>query len=121
LYLLEVGSKPTLLSNNKTEFRNDVIHKGEIPSREKAIAYGQAVLDVIRPHLILLRTTYSYGTDQLTSINLRKNIGEEDQGVKVVSITQDLVLSLTIEDPTYYETSLDDVVEKIQGYRPKSQ
>ncbi|WP_427837893.1 hypothetical protein ABUS21_12135 [Acinetobacter baumannii] len=120
LYLLEFRNKPSLLPNNKIEFRNNVIHKGEIPCREKAIAYGQAVLDVIRPLLISLRTTYEYGTDQLTSINLRKNIGDEDKDVKKTSLTQGLVLSLSVEDPTYYEEPLNDIVERIKSYRPKS-
>lgn len=56
LYTVENHSLPPLLSNNHIQFRNDVVHKGKIPSREETIAYGNAVLDVISPVLTQLKT-----------------------------------------------------------------
>lgn len=51
VYLLENGASPKLLSENQVSFRNDVVHKGKIPSKQEAIKYGQAVLDIIAPVL----------------------------------------------------------------------
>lgn len=51
VYLLENLAAPKLLSENQVSFRNDVIHKGKIPTRQEAIEYGQAVLDIIAPVL----------------------------------------------------------------------
>lgn len=49
VYFLEEGALPDTLSNARVSFRNRVIHQGQIPTREQAIEYGQAVVDVIRP------------------------------------------------------------------------
>ena len=121
LYLLETGGKPDLLHKKKIEFRNSVIHKGKIPSREEAIAYGQAVLEVIQPLLISLRVNYEYGTDQLISSALREVRGTDDMGIRVVTISQSLILSLHITDPEYYSMSLNEAIDNKKGYRPKSQ
>ncbi|MEK6815200.1 MAG: hypothetical protein AABY65_10730 [Nitrospirota bacterium] len=55
-YLLENGTPPKLLGEKWRAFRNGVIHKGKIPSRQEAVRYGQAVLDLICPTLRELRT-----------------------------------------------------------------
>ncbi len=49
LYAQRFGKKPALLADKWDSFRNDVIHSGLIPSKDKTIEFGQAVLDVIRP------------------------------------------------------------------------
>ena len=51
LYALEFGRPAQLLSSARIAFRNDVVHKGRIPTRPEALDYGQAVLDVVRPIL----------------------------------------------------------------------
>lgn len=51
LYAQSFKSPPPLLHQNNVTFRNSVIHKGKIPTREEALSYGQAVLDVLRPAL----------------------------------------------------------------------
>lgn len=54
-YLLENGTVAAVLPEQKVAFRNDVIHKGRIPSRDEAISYGEDVLHVISPILNLLK------------------------------------------------------------------
>lgn len=48
LYLLENKHAPVLLSNKMIEFRNAVVHKGNIPKREQAVEYGEYILNNIR-------------------------------------------------------------------------
>lgn len=50
-YLLETGTVAPVLPEQKIAFRNDVIHKGRIPSRDEAITFGEDVLRVISPIL----------------------------------------------------------------------
>ncbi len=57
-YLSENKLAPRLISNKWTEFRNDIVHKGAIPKREKVIEYGQAVLEIIEPLLNELKRKY---------------------------------------------------------------
>jgi hypothetical protein len=56
MYLLAMKKPPTLLSNNNTKFRNDVIHKGRIPTKEEAIQYGEKVAEVLISLLDELRS-----------------------------------------------------------------
>src|SRR5690606_34252006 len=51
IYLQEMGEKPALLHPDHIKFRNQVIHKGQIPTKQEALEYGQAILDLIRPLL----------------------------------------------------------------------
>jgi hypothetical protein len=51
LYLYETGCHPAMLSNQRVKFRNAIIHQGKFPSRDEALEYGQAVLDLIDPVL----------------------------------------------------------------------
>jgi hypothetical protein len=44
LYLREYGTFAPLLPQSITEFRNEVTHKGYIPTRPKALEYGDEVL-----------------------------------------------------------------------------
>jgi hypothetical protein len=53
--LLESRALAPPLTETQSGFRNDVIHKGQIRSREEALAHGQAVLDVIAPVLDALK------------------------------------------------------------------
>lgn len=55
VYLLENKTKPPMQSDNERGFRNNVTHKGYIPTREEAIEYGQSVLDIITPILFDLK------------------------------------------------------------------
>lgn len=57
--ILEERCTPPLLSINNIQFRNDVIHRGLIPSREQAIKFGDAVLEVIRPALVSVKQKYA--------------------------------------------------------------
>lgn len=48
-WLQEKRESPTMLSNSKQNFRNEVIHQGKIPVSEKVIEFGQEVITVIHP------------------------------------------------------------------------
>jgi hypothetical protein len=49
---------PALLPASLITFRNEVIHKGKIPSRDEALKYGNAVLDVLRPKINKINETF---------------------------------------------------------------
>ncbi|WP_157836430.1 hypothetical protein [Xanthomonas sp. SHU 308] len=38
---------PKMLSGSLVQFRNDVVHKGVIPTQDKALDFGQAILELI--------------------------------------------------------------------------
>jgi hypothetical protein len=59
LYCQTFGNEPVLLNSNKeVSFRNSVIHKGYIPTRQEAINYGDTILRIIERSLINLKKKY---------------------------------------------------------------
>lgn len=58
LYLYEIKAVPKKVSGKWEKFRNDVIHKGNIPSNEKAFEYAKYVFDYINEVLDALYTKY---------------------------------------------------------------
>lgn len=49
LWAASFREKPRILSNDWTSFRNKVVHKGGIPSKDESIAFGEAVYQVMSP------------------------------------------------------------------------
>ena len=54
-YLIDRKISAPTLTNKMVEFRNSVVHKGRIPSRDEAIGFGNDVADVIQRVLSELR------------------------------------------------------------------
>lgn len=55
LYLVVLKSNPEIIKNKQVEFRNKVVHKGFIPTKEEATLYGEEVFNYIRANLILMQ------------------------------------------------------------------
>lgn len=77
-YLLENGDVAPILPENRVAFRNDVIHKGKVPSRDEAIVYGESVLQVISPILEHLKKTDEGHVRQV----VQKHITNTRQGIE---------------------------------------
>lgn len=117
LHLFVTEDKAKILDDKNVSFRNSVIHKGKIPSKDEAIKYGQAILDLIRPLIKLLIKDYRYATDILNMMHLKEKGGpleELGEDTLVVTTSQNSILSLYIEDPSFYEKSLEEFIEELQ-------
>ncbi|WP_238149349.1 hypothetical protein [Arsenophonus endosymbiont of Aleurodicus floccissimus] len=93
LHLQETGSKPILLSNNKIKLRNEVIHKGKIPSKDQAIDYGQAILDVVSPLLNRLKKNYSDAVNTATFHHLSNTKNPSNDGLTASTTCISTILS----------------------------
>jgi hypothetical protein len=116
LHLQETGSKPTLLSNSKIKFRNEVIHKGKIPSKEQAIEYGQSVLDLVRPLLKKLKEDYSDAVGTATFQHLSNTRNPSDDCLAVSTMCISTMLSLSNGEPTHDERSLDEAISQLRHW-----
>jgi hypothetical protein len=58
LYFFEFGTLPELLSNRMAELRNEVVHRGLLPSKDDAVAFGSAAYEVIQHGVRQLRETH---------------------------------------------------------------
>lgn len=84
LWAVNFGDLPELLSNTQVEFRNAVIHKGKIPTREEAIKYGDSVLDVLIPQVLDIKKRFSEQVRKVTFYHLR-NARSKSDGEKLIS------------------------------------
>ncbi|MEZ4883954.1 MAG: hypothetical protein R3E32_04370 [Chitinophagales bacterium] len=69
IYLQEFGVKPQLLSNSNIQLRNNVIHKGYLPTKKDCMKFGEGVLGFIRPVVELLKTESDFDLELTKSVN----------------------------------------------------
>jgi hypothetical protein len=107
LYLIEFNATPHLLGNKMTELRNEVIHKGKLPDRKEAIAFGNAVHAVIQDSVRQLRSTH------LDQVN--KMLGEH---VSRITEKMGTAYPRTVQVTSTALNIIDDVSS---GYKPFDQ
>ena len=110
LYALEFGRPPQSLSGTRVAFRNDVIHKGRIPTRSEALDYGQAVLDVVRPILKEAQDSFPEGVRHTIVRQISQSRTAADQGQSVATMSLPTIISLSITDASHHARSLEDAV-----------
>jgi hypothetical protein len=112
LYTTEFGKSPLLPNNKRTEFRNDVIHKGKIPTRCEAIDYGQATLDIIRPILHEVKEKYPNGVDKTIMLHLANSYKKAGvQPAATMSIST--IVSLSFNDPNHDDRPLEKALQEL--------
>lgn len=119
LHLQTFGNKPNLLDNNKSKFRNDVVHKGKIPTKQESMIYGQEVLNVIRPLLKVLKSNYEKEIQQILFKYMSGNRKTSDDGLSVSTMSIQTILSIAngeaIHDERSLEQALDDLTTHASG------
>ena len=110
LYALEFGRPPQLLSNDRVAFRNDVIHKGRIPTRAEALDYGQAVLNVVRPILKEAQERFPEGVKKTVFRQVSQSRTTADQGQPAATMAISTIISLSVADASHHARSLEEAV-----------
>lgn len=113
LYLENCGESPVILSDSQVSFRNSVIHKGKIPSRDETIKYGNAVLDAIWPSMRKLKKAYHKEIELLCEAERVRAIGEVND--KIHRITLGTVLNLTQEYSIREKQTIEMIIETYSG------
>ncbi|HEY0924701.1 hypothetical protein [Rheinheimera pacifica] len=116
-YLIAFKLPPTPLSNSKVKFRNSVIHKGVIPSKQEAIQFGQAIMDIINPVLSRLIDKYSEEIQQAT-FNHLINSRKRDEQQPTVTMSMPTIISLTRSNEEKLKP-LEDYLENLQWWRDR--
>lgn len=91
VYLKENGRSPKYLSSSAVSFRNNVIHKGYIPTYKEVCKYGQAVLSFIDPIFEGLKNSDSDWQHVLTL--LRRNYSKFPNLTNTVGLLTILTMS----------------------------
>lgn len=79
LWMSRFKGVPQLLSPDDAGFRNAVVHKGKIPSKDEATAFGQSVLEVVVPKLAQIKQQLHAAMLQVTFYSLRSKFGKGSQ------------------------------------------
>lgn len=116
IYLTEFGMPPTLLSRNKVDFRDEVIHQGRIPTRQEALDYGQAVLDIVRPTLKQVKEKYPNGVQKTVLQHLKECRASENDTCPVSTMATRTILSLSVAEPDYDERSLEESLADLRRW-----
>ena len=78
LYAQTFAEEPLLLNVNKEiPFRNSVIHKGYLPTKDETIEYAGTILNIIETSLIKLKTKFPESTTETFDFYNYYKIGKE--------------------------------------------
>ena len=81
-YTALFGGAAPIMGNNAKNFRNSVIHKGEVPTREKTMDYAKIVLELIdgplgelqRVHMEVVKEVYEHYAPHYQPTNNDENV-----------------------------------------------
>ncbi|MCH8022376.1 MAG: hypothetical protein IH932_01335 [Thaumarchaeota archaeon] len=98
---MENGEPPPLLKPTLIAFRNDVMHKGRIPTREQAVDYGQSALDIMVPILEDLKERYTEHVSAVVSQHVREIRAqiEESELVSFMTIPTTISIASAVAEP----------------------
>lgn len=108
LWAHHFNEPPALLSNSQVAFRNDVVHKGKIPTRDNAINYGDSVLGILRPMLSALRSRFPEEVQKVTFYHLRDCRSESDDGRTVSTMGISTIVNLASGDINHQKKALNE-------------
>lgn len=117
LWAHHFSEPPSLMSNSLVTFRNDVVHKGKIPTRDEAIKYGDAVLGIFRPMLSALRSRFPEEVQKVTFYHLRDCRSELDDGRTVSTISVSTIVNLASGDVTHHKKALNDYLVHLAEWK----
>lgn len=113
----EFGELSELLSSKDAGFRNSVIHKGKIPTKEESLEYGNTVLAIIRPKIAQLKSECDDQIGEITLEYIRdcSNLGEEQVfGGRMCANT---IVSLSTTDERHNNQTLEEALTGLSKWR----
>lgn len=119
LWASQLGSKPTLLSESMVKYRNAVIHKGKIPTKEEAIKYGEAIIGAINPIATVLRERFPEQISKVTFYHLAGARTDSDMKKQVSTMSISTVLERIMNEPSDGKISLSKQIPELELQRQK--
>lgn len=108
LWGVYIKNPPLLLKNSDISFRNSVIHKGKIPTKEEAESYGAKVYELIASGLAQIRAT-PLKNSIMTIVNKHIRDTRGDTKAENVAFTSaPTIISLTVSPDEHYKKSLGE-------------
>ena len=120
LWASDFGESPELLTNAQVSFRNEVIHKGKIPTSEEAVQYGNSVLGILRPKMLALREKFAEEVSKVTFYHLRDCRSDSDNGKTVSTMSIPTIVSLTCGETSHHSMSVEEHLLRLAEWRKKT-
>lgn len=116
MWISEFGEMPKLLPEDDIKFRNHVIHKGKIPTREEVLRYGNKILLLIREKIVELQAKYKDEVNTLIMEYVMTLSKMENGLLNGGTICLNTIISLSNGEVDYKE-NLEDALLKLQNNR----
>lgn len=117
LWASNFNEPPELLSDAQARFRNEVIHKGKIPTREQAIQYGNSVLSVLRPKMLAIRERFSEEVSKITFYHLQDCRSASDNRKSVSTMCISTIVSLSCGEISHHSKSVEEHLVRLKEWR----
>lgn len=106
MYAQKFSEQPILLNSNKEiPFRNNVIHKGYIPTKQEAIEFGQNTLLIIETSLLKLKNIFPKATNETFDYYSYKRLGqiklqeeEKAKGVEQIYACTNIMTTIDVKN-----------------------
>jgi hypothetical protein len=117
VFTLENGVPPSLLSNKDVQFRNEVIHKGKIPTHEESLMYGQGVLDVVRPIIRAAQEQFPNGVRDTMIQHIASCRRPEDPQDLFAGHCANTILNLSITGEEWHQRTMIEALSDLAQIR----
>jgi len=117
LWVYCISEMPDLLSEKQISFRNAVIHRGKIPTKEESLKYGNDILKVVRPKIKLLQGKYPDEVNKVIFCHLRDVGKGSDRNLQTATMCISTIISLSIGEKNHHEKTLEELLIGIQKWR----
>jgi hypothetical protein len=111
--------EPTLLSQKMVTFRNEVIHKGKIPSKEEAVRYGDAVLETVTPKIKALKAALPNQVSNSVFRQIRSSASKADGKTQISTMCVATIISLSNGEPSHIEKPLEEHLNSLSEWRKR--
>ncbi|MBY6028171.1 hypothetical protein KUV41_02255 [Halomonas sp. DP8Y7-1] len=113
LWASEFGEVPDLLSSKNAGFRNNVIHKGKIPTKEESLEYGNTVLAIIRPKISQLKSVCDDQIREVTFEHIRDCSSHGEGEVPGGTMCANTIVSLTTAEERHNSQTLEEALARL--------
>lgn len=117
LYLMENKKAIEFIKPKYISFRNDVIHKGYIPSFEEACQYGEHLFSFIVPILRDLKKKNSEFIQEIIFQDLRKKYKDAKENVQPTTMTASTMLRIAASDKENKSKNFREALEELNKNR----
>lgn len=117
MFTIENGAPPSLLPGKDVQFRNEVIHKGKIPTHEEAVIYGQSVLDVVRPIIRAAQERFPSGVRETMIEHMTSCRRPDDPQDLVAGHCANTILNLSITGEEWHRRTMKQALSDLAQIR----